>query len=255
MPSKYDTYWENRLAEIAQLLEAAYENGKSAELDVSDIKNYGKRNNWYGIVEVFKDEIKKGEMAHVRSLGKVIVRNRLLDSFEKPGFRLTVLSNLKLRVEKLDARGESFFTTTPAGELKHEIQKLEKVLNFPLIDNAERLSIKNAIWLYNQGQYLDGLKILFPVIEGILNRMLRELGEQPSKFPGWKRKVDYLENKGVIPSDIARAVEIISSRNKTVHGEFTPPAPEYAYPLFQMAVIYLHRIVSAWAEFKGRTGC
>lgn len=135
--------------------------------------------------------------------------------------------------------------------MKSEMQKLESIINSPLIGDVERQSIKNAIQLCNQGQYLDGLKVLFPVIEGVINKMLEELGEQPDKFPGWIRKVEYLENNGIMPSDVARAVEIITSRNKTLHGQFTPPDPEYAYPLFQMAIIYLHRILSAWAEFKG----
>ena len=136
--------------------------------------------------------------------------------------------------------------------MKSEIQKLEAIIKSPLIGNVERQSIKNAIKLCNQGQYLDGLKILFPVIEGIINKMLKELDEEPDRFPGWKKKVEYLESKGVIPPDVARAVEIITGRNKTLHGQFTPPDPEYAYPLFQMAIIYLHRILSAWAEFKER---
>ena len=134
--------------------------------------------------------------------------------------------------------------------MKSEIQKLESIIKSPLIGNVERQSIKSAIELCNQGQYLDGLKVLFPVIEGIINKMLEELGEQPDRYPGWKKKVEYLKNKGAIPSDVARAVEIITSRNKTLHGQFTPPDPEYAYPLLQMAIIYLHRILSTWAKFK-----
>ncbi|MHC1571665.1 MAG: hypothetical protein ACXQTL_02780 [Methanosarcinales archaeon] len=135
--------------------------------------------------------------------------------------------------------------------LQSEIQKLEGVLNSPLIDDADRKSIQNTLTLCKRGQYLDGLKILFPCIEGVINKMLQEMGEQPDKYPGWKKKVDYLESKGVIPPDVAKAIEIITSRNKTLHGQFAPPDPEYAYPLFQMAIIYLHRILSAWSKFKG----
>ncbi len=119
--------------------------------------------------------------------------------------------------------------------LQLEIQKLEGVLNSSLIDDADRLSIQNALTLCKSGQYLDGLKILFPCIEGVINKMLQNIGEQPDKYPGWKKKVDYLEFKEVIPPDIAKAIEIITSRNKTLHGQFVPPSPEYVYPLFQMS--------------------
>jgi len=135
--------------------------------------------------------------------------------------------------------------------LQLEIQKLEGVLNSPLIDDTDRKSIQNALILCKSHQYFDGLKILFPCIEGVINKMLQDMGVQPDKYPGWKKKVDYLESKGVIPPDVAKAIEIITSRNKTLHGQFTPPDPEYAYPLFQMAIIYLRRILSAWSKFKG----
>jgi len=137
--------------------------------------------------------------------------------------------------------------------LQSEFQKLESILNSPLIDEADRSSIRNVLTLCKNGQYLDGLKILFPCIEGVINKILQGIGEQPDKYPGWKKKVDYLEFKGVIPPDVAKAIEIITSRNKTLHGQFTPPDPEYVYPLFQMAVIYLRRILTAWAEFEGDT--
>jgi len=104
MPSKYDVYWQTKLTEIEQLLKDAYKYGKSGELDVSDITNYGERNNWYGVVEVFKDGIRKDIMAHARSLGNLIVSNKLLDSFEDPMFRLVISTNLRLRAEKIGVK-------------------------------------------------------------------------------------------------------------------------------------------------------
>ena len=58
MPSKYDVYWQNKLTEIEQLLKDAHKYGRSGELNVSDITNYGKRNSWYGVVEVFENDYK-----------------------------------------------------------------------------------------------------------------------------------------------------------------------------------------------------
>jgi hypothetical protein len=68
--------------------------------------------------------------------------------------------------------------------LKLEIQKLESVLNSSLIENTNQKSIQNALSLCKTGQYVDGLKILFPCIERIINRMLQEIGEQPDKYQG-----------------------------------------------------------------------
>ncbi len=187
---------------------------------------------WMGILSEGEDP---GEIS-LTPLGKKVIEYVLSENnlmFD------TVILSLQAEEQGLSYTG-----------MKSELHKLENIIKSPLIGDVERQSIKNSFELCNRGQYLDGLKVLFPVIEGIINKMLEELGEQPDKFSGWKKKVEYLENKGVIPSDVARAVEIITSRNRTLHGQFTPPDPEYAYPLFQMAIIYLHRILSAWAEFK-----
>ena len=128
MPSKYDVYWQSKLTEIKQLLKDAYENGKSNELDVSDITNYGERNNWYGIVEVFKDSVRKGEMAHAKSLGNVIIHNKLLGSFEKPAFRLIISRDLRLRAEKLDVPMRLSTTqATPVVDEDIEIRKKKLV--------------------------------------------------------------------------------------------------------------------------------
>jgi len=116
MPSKYDIYWQNKLLEIEQLLKDAYKNGESGEIDVSDIINYGERNSWYGVVEVLKDGIRKGEMAHARSLGKVITRNKLLDVYEESGFRIVISTNLKLRMERLNVREASSVRKQPTAK-------------------------------------------------------------------------------------------------------------------------------------------
>lgn len=134
--------------------------------------------------------------------------------------------------------------------LKSEIKKFEDMLDSPLIDDADRQSIQNALVLCERGQYIDGLRIIFPCVEGVINKMLQEIGENPDEYSGWKKKIDYLVSKGVIPPDVSKAVEIIIGRNKTLHGQFAPPDPEYAYPLFQMAVIYLRRMLSAWIKYE-----
>lgn len=101
MPSKYDVYWQGRLEEIARILREAYENGRSSEIDVSDIRDYGERMSWYGVVNVYRDKILRTEMAHARSLGRIALENRLLRPYEEAGFRLVITKNLRLRAERL----------------------------------------------------------------------------------------------------------------------------------------------------------
>ncbi len=95
MGSKYDNFWLKRLNKILSLLEEASQKGKSSKLDVSNLKSYGKRKSWYGVVEISSYDINKGEMAHASSLGKVICNN-LYDQLSDKAFRLIITSNLEL---------------------------------------------------------------------------------------------------------------------------------------------------------------
>jgi DNA-(apurinic or apyrimidinic site) lyase len=100
MASKYDDYWIKRLDVISDLIQEARERGVSRSIDVSDITKYGERKNWYGEVIVSEKGISKGEMAHTRSLGRIVFANKLINVGE---FRFVITSNLRLRVEKLKA--------------------------------------------------------------------------------------------------------------------------------------------------------
>jgi DNA-(apurinic or apyrimidinic site) lyase len=100
MASKYDDYWIKRLDVISDLIQEARERGVSRSIDVSDITKYGERKNWYGDVIVSEKGINKGEMAHARSLGRIVFANKLINVGE---FRFVITSNLRLRVEKLKA--------------------------------------------------------------------------------------------------------------------------------------------------------
>jgi len=98
MASKYDDYWLNLLDVIADLIGEAHKRGVSRSIDVSDLKKYGERKNWYGDVIVSEKGISKGKMAHARSLGRVVLENRVINSGK---FRFVITYNLRLRVEKL----------------------------------------------------------------------------------------------------------------------------------------------------------
>ncbi len=94
--SKYDSYWKSRFNEIALALREAAESGKSSAIDVSDLREHGRRKNWYGVVEVFGGYIDKGEMVHVGSLGKIIERSGIVKELEVQGFSLVITSGLRL---------------------------------------------------------------------------------------------------------------------------------------------------------------
>lgn len=193
---------------------------------------------WMGIA-IFEDEF-RSELFSLTILGEKALRYVL----SKDNIMLDTVSLLLQSEEQ---------GITYSG-LEVELNKLENVLNSPLIDEANKKSIDNAIKLSRQGNHIDGIKILFPSIENIINKMLTKTGKKPKDYKGWRNKIEYLKSKNIIPSEVVEAIEIITSRNKILHGQFAPLDQEYAYPLFQMSISYMHRIINAW-NFYSKQKC
>jgi hypothetical protein len=107
MASKYDVFWTRNLKQILVLIEEAYAVGRSGSLDVSDIKQYGKRDNWSGTVVVSRQGHEKAGMAHARSLGNVILNQGLLEGFGDAKFRLSISKYLRLKAKIETREGQS----------------------------------------------------------------------------------------------------------------------------------------------------
>lgn len=76
--SQYDSFWLSRKEEIARLLKEACASGESSGLNVGGLAAHGRRQSWYGCVEVSSDGRVRSEQAHGTALGRMIVRERLL---------------------------------------------------------------------------------------------------------------------------------------------------------------------------------
>ncbi len=161
MASKYDEYWINRLDVISALIREAQQNGVSRRVDVSDITKYGERKSWYGDVVVSKNGISKGEMAHARSLGKVVFASGLIN---KGKFRFVISSNLKLRVERLEM-----------GEAVDEPE------------NLGQLSVVEALSVVSEPNSISTILSAIPV--EIWNRIVQ-------KEPEWRYMRKFLESYG-----------------------------------------------------------
>jgi len=111
-----------------------------------------------------------------------------------------------------------------------------------LVDDANRESINTGVQLYLSGKYLDSLRVLYPSIEAIINNMLNRAGQRPEQFRGLVEKARWLEQNGYVPPDVSNAVEIFTSRNRVLHGNFSPPE-DYVLPLCLLAFRYLRRLL------------
>lgn len=98
MASKYDSYWLGIMEEIHDgILEALNKNGV-VSIDVEDITSYGKRNSWYGTIEVSPRGAKGGEMAHARALGKQIIEQDFFENLGDIIIKFKITNSLKLEI-------------------------------------------------------------------------------------------------------------------------------------------------------------
>ena len=106
--SKYDSFWIKQLDNIKSLIREAIEKGLSSKLDVSKLKEVGNRKNWYGSIVISKNGIEKGgEMAHLRSLGKILLKYKILESHDNLKFRFTINNKLMLTVKLINSNVKS----------------------------------------------------------------------------------------------------------------------------------------------------
>src|SRR5437660_7749829 len=97
MASKYYPFWENNLAAIKELIDAA-RTGQSAELDVSGIRQLGHRASWNGLALVRGKKLIEAPMAHAASLGKMVASLGLCGPIPNLTFKFTISSRCILRV-------------------------------------------------------------------------------------------------------------------------------------------------------------
>lgn len=141
---------------------------------------------------------------------------------------------------------EGLYYLNPTKYIQHELKEvLWIVRNCDLVDEINQESIAESIRLYQKGRYLDSLRIVFPSIEAITNEMLFKIGRSPTEFRGLVQKMQFLERHRIIPVDVSSAMEIVTGRNKVVHGNFSPP-PDYVFPLCLLTFRYLKRLLSEY---------
>ncbi len=98
--NKYDDYWLKRLNAVAELLAEAAQKGESRALDVSDLRQIGKRQNWSSYAYLAANGLVKGNKTYTRSLGRVAFSNGLMKPYQGMMFRLSISNGLQLTVKQ-----------------------------------------------------------------------------------------------------------------------------------------------------------
>jgi hypothetical protein len=169
---------------------------------------------------------------HVTPIGQAVLRAVL--SQDNP-FRDTALAIIQTE----EVGGTFNESASEINEILHLVNQTN------LIGQANRESIETGVQLYRTRRYLDSLRVIYPSIEAIINTMLIEAGEVPERFRGLVDKAQRLEQQGIIPYDVAHAMEVFTGRNTVVHGNFSPPE-DYVFPLCLLAFRYLRRLLTEY---------
>jgi len=109
--------------------------------------------------------------------------------------------------------------------------------------NDQKTSTKTSISLYKTGNYIDSLRVIYPVMEGVLDSALRAIGCDPTSFSGMQPKTEKLAKESLISTKVSTNLEIFSSRNKVLHGNILENDPELMRPLFLLVLAHLKLLV------------
>ena len=113
-----------------------------------------------------------------------------------------------------------------------------------ILNDDQKKSLNNSITLYNQSNYLDSLRIIYPILEGTLDSALTKINILPSDMKGMQGKIEKLKSEKIVSSKISTGIEIFSSRNKILHGNIIEEDSETIKPLFSLVLAYLRKLVT-----------
>lgn len=134
------------------------------------------------------------------------------------------------------------FESEASGFKYHDINDLSDFLKFiegsTLLISDQKKSLKQSIELFQKENYLDSLRIIYPILEGTLDVALKRISIEPATLKGMQGKIEKLEKEKLLSSKVSTGLEIFKSRNKIVHGNLIEEDTEIGKPLFDLVVTY-----------------
>jgi len=118
-----------------------------------------------------------------------------------------------------------------------------------LVDDQNRECIEEGAQLYHDEKYLQSLRVLYPSIEAVMNKMLIKAGECPEskRFRGIVDKAEWLSEQGYVAPHLLKATKdfVAKVRNQALHGDLSL-SDEYVSLLCLMAFRYLRELLTAY---------
>ena len=127
----------SKTRELSRLVEAAA-SGRTAELDVSDMRPLGNRATWYGVAKVHSSRVLRSSMAHATSLAKAVTDIGLCEPYAKLVFTFSINAHCRLQVRASEAvtsrPDQQPIVAVPSRPLSPPTGELPSVDNNSLLD-------------------------------------------------------------------------------------------------------------------------
>ena len=121
---------------------------------------------------------------------------------------------------------------------------LETINKASILIDDQKDSVKTGVLLYRSGKLLDSLKVIFPILESMLDNSLKKINLNPSELHGLKGKVKRLEEKRLISYKLSIGLEICSTiRNKVVHGNILEEDIDIIEPLYALTLRHIEKLI------------
>jgi hypothetical protein len=146
------------------------------------------------------------------------------------------LQDLILVMLESEVEGLHMFSQHP----DEHIQASLEATSLLAFDDKE--SVKRAATLAQTGSYVDALRLLFPLVERVVDTTIKQVGLSNSGS-GMAKKVGLLESQGILSHETASFAEITAARNKVAHGNIGRNDHQLLRPLFEFSFGYLGRLV------------
>jgi hypothetical protein len=179
---------------------------------------------WYGIIDTTAKE------PLITDFGRRILA--------KTSANLDVLRDVIMLLTESEVGGFQFLGGTDIIEQVKERTRTSRILV-----QDQKASIETAVNLFVTGHYLDSLRLFYSNIEAVLNLALMKIGLRPEDFAGMKPKLEKLEKEKVLSSKLSSWLEVVTSRNKVLHGNIVEDDAALVKPLFFFIGAFWNRLV------------
>ncbi|MCB0540300.1 MAG: leucine-rich repeat domain-containing protein [Bacteroidetes bacterium] len=145
--------------------------------------------------------------------------------------------DLKYNLKPIEKKGKHFEEKV--------FEEFEKLIESK-VDLSIKKSLENSKFFFLKENYIDSLRIVYPVIEQIVNELISGNGENPKdrkKFKGLFDKLNFLIELEVISRELFDSIQVNLPRNGILHGSLKIQNMNLLYPTSLASFIFVSELM------------